>query len=176
MNWQRAGAWGLGALLLFSSATSSANGRFPRALRAIEHPTDRNTIALGATYGVLITGDRGASWHYICESAFTDVENYVGDPLVDFTPTGDLIIGTQFGVVLSQDGGCSFRTVLGSRLPGELSVVDFTVREDIGSILALVSRAEGNQLTTETHRTSLPSTLKIPSAYSSVPTARSRNR
>ena len=62
------------ALLALSCAllagSAAANGRFPRAQRLLEVHDDPNVLVLSATYGVLITADRGATWRHLCELGF----------------------------------------------------------------------------------------------------------
>ena len=65
------GVFGLCLLVLvLASGYANANGRFPRAQRLLEDPRDPGRLVLGATYGLLVTADRGASWRYVCEAAY----------------------------------------------------------------------------------------------------------
>ena len=96
------------AISLFSSLPAQANGRFPRAQRVLEHPSDPNRLLLAATYGLLVTEDRGLSWSYVCEPAFTHAEDYVGDPLLDFNGDRRLLVNVQGSISVSADDACDW--------------------------------------------------------------------
>ena len=102
----------LGAALLATAVTLApaalANGRFPRAERLIEHPSDPNQLVLGATYGLLVTRDRGANWHFVCEASFAHDPSYMGDPLLDYLGDGSLIVGVQTSMSVSSDQACDW--------------------------------------------------------------------
>jgi hypothetical protein len=126
----------LAAFALGSScATARANGRFPRAERLIEDPTDPNRLTLAATFGLLTTVDRGLHWYFVCEGSFAGSDSYVGDPIFDLSASGAQLVGVQTALNVSRDQGCSWSTALGG--PTD-SVPDFTVRRQTpGGILAL---------------------------------------
>jgi hypothetical protein len=77
------------AQLLFS-AEASANGRFPRAQRLLESPTDSKRLYVSATFGLLLTEDHVQNWHFVCESAFAFQSFYMGDPLLSRRGTAPL--------------------------------------------------------------------------------------
>src|SRR6266511_3800152 len=87
---------------MIAATSASANGRFPRAERLIEHPSDPNTLYLAATYGLLVTHDRGCSWYHVCESAFAYLMQYTGDPILTLASDGALVVGTQSNVTVSR--------------------------------------------------------------------------
>jgi hypothetical protein len=120
--------------------TASANGRFPRATRLIEDPRDPLHLVLAATYGIVITADRGRNWHHVCEASFAGFEPYVGDPILDLTGDGALLVDVQSALNLSVDNGCAWYPAFGGAghyLP------DFTIADDANrSILAMDATSE----------------------------------
>src|SRR5437764_1290449 len=101
----------IGASVLFAS-TALANGRFPRAERLIESPTDPNTLYIAATFGILVTSDRGKNWYYVCENAFSFQDMYTGDPVLSLTGDESLLVGVQNGLNISHDRGCDWKQAL----------------------------------------------------------------
>ena len=96
------------AMAVTLAPAARANGRFPRAERLIEHPSDPNQLVLGATYGLLVTRDRGANWHFVCEASFAHEPSYMGDPLLDYLGDGSLIVGVQSSMSVSSDQACDW--------------------------------------------------------------------
>ena len=124
------------ATLLLASSTALANGRFPRSQRLVEDPTNPNALALGATYGIVTTTDRGRNWHHICEASFADLASYTGDPLLDFTNDGALLVGVQATINASRDG-CRWKKTIGG---GNTFVVDHTlIRSAPATVVALLA-------------------------------------
>ena len=95
-----------------TATNARANGRFPESQRLLEHPTDPNRLYLTATYGLLVTEDRGRNWFYVCELAFA-LKFLQGDPLLEVFPDGSMLAGIYDTANLSSDCGCTWRTVLG---------------------------------------------------------------
>src|SRR3954467_13313133 len=133
-------ALALAAAATCVSGVAFANGRFPRAERLVEAPGDPDRLVLAATYGLLTTRDRGASWRYVCEKAFSlqDIA-FLGDPLVDFSG-GDLFAGVQSSLNVSRDDGCRFDRSLAD--PHQI-VEDFTIVRASGALLAIVQATDG---------------------------------
>jgi photosystem II stability/assembly factor-like uncharacterized protein len=130
----------IAAVSLASSSPASANGRFPRAERLLEDPSDPQSLMLGATYGLLTTSDRGQNWYYLCEQAFSLQEGYVGDPLIDRTGDGTLVVGVQASLNISRDHGCNWTSSFGGSGEG---VADYTiVRATPNTLLALHLKIE----------------------------------
>jgi hypothetical protein len=134
----------LGVLLLLCSAllpsAAFANGRFPSAQQLVVHPRDPNRIWLRATHGVLTSGDRGATWHWICEQSM----DYQGteDPAIGVTASGTLLAGIFDGLALTTDNGCDFHF---EQTIGEQNVVDVSVeKNDPTRALAVTSTGDGN--------------------------------
>src|SRR5258706_9450357 len=99
----------------FLAAPSSAlgNGRFPRSERLLENAGDPRALTLAATYGILRTKDGGSSWYHLCEASFSLEDAYLGDPIVDFTTGGTMLVGVQTSLNLSRDDGCDWTVALG---------------------------------------------------------------
>src|SRR6185503_8389267 len=105
-----------GALVLAMAASGSANGRFPRAQYLKESLTDANALVLSATYGLLVTNDRGKNWYLVCEHSLfgqlPDDGDWI-DPFLELTPAGALFSGSNHGERTSSDRACSFSNVTG---------------------------------------------------------------
>jgi hypothetical protein len=102
----------------------------------VEHPTNNNVLALAATYGIVTTSDRGGSWYHICEASFADLASYTGDPLLDFTNDGALLVGVQTTINASRDG-CVWKATIGG---ANTFVVDHTlVRSAPATVVALLA-------------------------------------
>ena len=123
-----------------------ANGRFPRAERLLEDPRDSSHLLLAATYGLLVTEDRGQSWFHVCETAFAEPGQQT-DPVVALTVDGGLLTSTFNALQRSSTGVCDFARHLGGN-PSQ-AVPDFTVDATGAVIAVLVTTANGrttNQL------------------------------
>jgi hypothetical protein len=93
-------------------------------------------LAIAATYGILTTSDRGKSWYHVCEASFADLASYTGDPLLDFTNDGTLLVGVQSTLNASRDG-CLWKPTIGG---GNTFVVDHVlVRSEPGTVVALLA-------------------------------------
>jgi hypothetical protein len=121
------------------ASSARANGRFPRAERLIEDPRDPDHLTLAATYGLVVTRDRGVRWYYICEASFAGIDGYVGDPLFDFAADGTMLVDVQSSLNVSADEGCSWSPAFGG---SGAYVPDFTVSRNDGRILSLISANE----------------------------------
>jgi photosystem II stability/assembly factor-like uncharacterized protein len=115
---------GIVAASFLFSATANANGRFPRSLRLVEDPNDANHLSLAATFGMVVTSDRGRNWYHICESAFSHQDGYQGDPLLSVLSSGNMLVDVQASVNVSTDRGCQWTPSLAS---SSQTVADFTV-------------------------------------------------
>jgi photosystem II stability/assembly factor-like uncharacterized protein len=124
------------AALFLWSWSAIANGRFPRAQRLREDPTNPDGLALAATYGIVTTPDRGEHWYHVCEASFARQSTYLGDPLLDFAHDGKFLVGIQSTLNVSEDA-CNWTPKLGG---GDTFVHDYTVvRSNPESIVALVA-------------------------------------
>jgi hypothetical protein len=103
-----------------------ANGRFPQADHIIFAPSDPDLIFLRATFGLLVSRDRGAHWDWVCEGAigFSGVE----DPMYAITPNGTTLGTTFLGLTISPDRACSWSFAGGDL--HQLVFIDLTQRPD----------------------------------------------
>jgi hypothetical protein len=91
------------AVTIVFSSTARANGRFPEAQTIETVPrSDGKTVFLRATFGILVSRDRGSSWQWICERAL----GYEGqwDPPITVTADGRLWVGLETGLRSTTDG------------------------------------------------------------------------
>lgn len=101
------------ALLLAALCARSnafANGRFPNAQQLREPAA--GTLVVAGTYGLLVSGNAGSDFEFVCESALFGkalMGSWV-DPLLETLPDGTIVSGSQNGLRVSRDRGCSFAT------------------------------------------------------------------
>jgi hypothetical protein len=127
------------ALLLTLAPDAVANGRFPRAQRVLEDPDDPSRLVVGATYGMLVTEDGGASWHVVCESSFAGVPLGSFDCMFDRVEGGALLASFGDAMARAEAPYCDFSRVLGGDMQNR--VVDFSVLPSAPSdVLAIVTR------------------------------------
>ena len=101
------------ALLLAAFvATASANGR-PAGTSSIHFRQGmEREIAAGLTFGLVISKDDGATWHWICEDAIKYAGVY--DPIYTYTSSGALFATTFDGALVNRND-CAFEnTALGA--------------------------------------------------------------
>jgi hypothetical protein len=125
-------------MVLTMASASAANGRFPRAQYLKESATDRNALILSATYGLLVTADRGKNWYLVCERGLFGKNPGDGDwidPFLELTPSGVIFSGSNHAVRASSDRACSFATVSG--LPVDWSWLDPARMSDLGNVFDL---------------------------------------
>jgi hypothetical protein len=130
----------LATALLALPSPSLANGRFPRAERLIESASSADELTIAATYGLVVTHDRGRSWQQICEPAFALQSGYSGDPLFDLAPGGTMVVSVQSSFNVSPDRGCQWNRTLGGS--GE-EVIDFTISRSTKTLIAAVATGTG---------------------------------
>jgi hypothetical protein len=106
-----------------------ANGRFPRAQRLLEEPGHPERLTIAATYGLLVTNDRGKNWSYVCDPAFTFATTFASDAVAGLTVNGWLLLGVQTAITISRDRGCDFIKTLEPTEPNS-SVDDFAMFDD----------------------------------------------
>jgi hypothetical protein len=130
------------ACAALSEERAAANGRYPASTQVV-FSDDEDLIVVRATYGLLISRDRGATWRWVCESALGVPSVSVEDPSVALTASDALVVGLVEGLEVSQDSaggahdlGCSFACVAGP-LAG-LAVADIAVAPP-STVLALSS-------------------------------------
>jgi photosystem II stability/assembly factor-like uncharacterized protein len=159
--------------LLGSASRADANGRFPRAQRLLEHPQDARQLVLAATYGLLVTGDRGASWRYVCEAAYGETELPI-DALTAFTAEGALLAGIYSGVSRAEGEPCDFVRTLGrsnreavpdfavaASTPGRVLAIQVTIPEQ-GEPHSRLYRSDDDGRTWQPLPEPLPTSLRTP--------------
>jgi photosystem II stability/assembly factor-like uncharacterized protein len=105
-------------------AAARANGRFPTANQLVIDPSNPSHIVVRATIGVLLSTDSGATWSWVCESAYSKTP-LSDDPAIGVTADGSILVGGSNGMARSQQGGCAFTVPTGA-LVGK-TVVDLAV-------------------------------------------------
>jgi len=106
------------AVVTHAPGSARANGRFPRTTKLVVRPGHPQEMALGVTYGLLVTKDDGAHWRWVCESAIGFTGTF--DPDYELSPTGALFATTISGVTVTRDG-CGW-----SHLPAPLDDANVT--------------------------------------------------
>lgn len=92
--------------LVAAPSPAFANGRFPESNQVVFSPNDPDLILLRATFGLLVSHDRGKTFNWICELSigYSGVE----DPMYTVTPS-QAYVGTTFqGVSITRDQGCQW--------------------------------------------------------------------
>jgi hypothetical protein len=120
------------------SPSARANGRYPQAMQVVVAPNDPTHLYLRNTFGLLVSKDSGATWDWICESAYGDTTNY--DPEIGVTANEEIVIASSNGLWTSPDG-CTW-----SATPaiGAKFATDLVVRSDDASqALAVTSDYAG---------------------------------
>jgi hypothetical protein len=96
--------FGTAALLTVSPA--GANGRYPLSNQLVVGPKDPAHIAVRATFGLVLSADRGQSWHWVCEAAAQFVNGE--DPPIEVTANNSLIVASSQAFTTSADFGCNW--------------------------------------------------------------------
>src|SRR5262245_26472864 len=100
-----------GALLCLAELgrPAGANGRFPASVNVRFQPDETQTILAPATFGLLISHDDGATFHWVCEAGV----GYAGvyDPDYAVATDGAIYATTFDGLRVSRDGGCTFQAI-----------------------------------------------------------------
>jgi hypothetical protein len=119
-----------------------ANGRFPRAQRLLERDGDPERLVLAATYGLLLSDDRGGEWRHVCELGFAFAVAEI-DPLVGLFADGSMLVKGIRSLNRAPSPFCAFEPVLGGT-PSD-TAIDFSVDAlDRNRVIALVSlRGDG---------------------------------
>ncbi len=101
------------------SGTAAGNGRFPATVSIRLHPTDPDFFLVGATFGLLVTRDGGASFQWVCETAIGYSGTY--DPDYVIADNGDIYATVFDGLRVSRDQGCSWEPI-GSPLDADVFI------------------------------------------------------
>jgi hypothetical protein len=132
------------ASAVLTTASAFANGRFPRAQHLLEEPGHPERLTIAATYGLLVTLDRGKSWSFVCDPAFTFEPMFASDAVAGITVNG-LLFGVQKAITLTRDHGCDFSKVL--EPSGQTAIDDFTIAPSLKDVLALATTFENGKNT-----------------------------
>lgn len=118
------------ALLCFSLATTAeANGRFPQANYLILGPGRRNDlIVMRATFGLVLSRDRGAHWDWVCEESLDAVGTF--DPSIALGADRRIVMGLPTGMRTSSTSHCAWFSPGGAAE----SVIDIT-QDATGEVL-----------------------------------------
>ncbi len=118
------------ALLCFSLATTAeANGRFPQANYLILGPGRRNDlIVMRATFGLVLSRDRGAHWDWVCEESLDAVGTF--DPSIALGADRRIVMGLPTGMRTSSPSHCAWFSPGGAAE----SVIDIT-QDATGEVL-----------------------------------------
>jgi hypothetical protein len=117
------------AILLAGAA--HADGAFPDSF-ALFAPSDAgNVLRLATNFGLVVSNDNAATWHYICENAVIAFASLYAQG-----PDDAIYAVSTLGLVSTRDGGCSWTPAQGSLM---LSAVDdvFADPSDAMHVLAI---------------------------------------
>jgi MYXO-CTERM domain-containing protein len=123
------------ASLLLVARPSYANGRFPLSQRLFQDQGNTDHLYLSATFGLLVSRDRGQNWYHVCESALTP-ELLESDILFEVMPDGAMLAALVRPLSISSDCGCTWQPVLGL---GKTDWVKDIARAGQNSVVALTS-------------------------------------
>src|SRR5579859_8093896 len=97
--------------IVFLSARAHANGRFPSAQYFLAGKgATKGMMVLRATFGLAVSDDDGASFHYLCEDAL----GYPGsafDPPIAILSDRSILVGLYNGARIISPDRCSFTPV-----------------------------------------------------------------
>ena len=94
--------------LAWSPGRASAHGRPLQIERIAFDPGAPDHLILGATFGLVVTRDAGASWRWTCASGF-GADATQEDPDLVITDDGSVVLTTFGGVVRGEPDLCDFR-------------------------------------------------------------------
>jgi len=117
------------ASTLLTASGAFANGRFPRAQRLLEEPGHPERLTIAATYGLLLSEDRGKNWSFVCDPAFTFQPMFASDVVAGTTVNGWLLFGVRNAITISRDRGCDFAKTF-EPTESSASVDDFASFDD----------------------------------------------
>jgi photosystem II stability/assembly factor-like uncharacterized protein len=132
------GAWrALFAILLAAllPGAARANGRYPQSVSIHFQPGNSQRIVVGATFGMLLSEDDGATWRWTCEQNV----GYGGifDPTYLVSSAGTIYATTFDGLSITRDKGCTW-SYAGGGLAG-LWASDITLSETDGAVWVTTS-------------------------------------
>ncbi len=101
------GRWLLALLVVLALPALAHNG-LPELQNVNVRSGNENDLLVGATFGALISRDKGQTWHWICPEAM-DMGAWRPERY-HWLSGGEIIAATGSGVIRSRDGGCSWTT------------------------------------------------------------------
>ena len=99
------------SVLIMLAATSSAraNGRFPQSNQITMHPLNADVIVARTTFGLLVSDDHGANFHWICEQVLgTRLQE---DPALTITEDRSTLVSLYAGQRRGAPDRCSWEFV-----------------------------------------------------------------
>lgn len=93
--------------MVLGATPASANGRFPTAQDVVVGPGSRSdVIVLRTTFGLVVSRDAGATFHWMCEAQIYRPLFLTGevDPSIAVAADGSIVFGFPRGIHLSPDG------------------------------------------------------------------------
>ena len=96
------------ALLAALASSAAANGRAPGTSTISFRDGHDNDIAVGVTFGLLLSHDGGASWQWVCEAAIGYGGMY--DPVYRYAASGTLFATTFHGLRKTHDN-CDYASL-----------------------------------------------------------------
>ncbi len=151
--------WISSVLLLasFQPNAAEANGRFPTSMSVEFRDGDNKSIVASVTFGLVLTGDDGQTWRWVCEEAIGFNGNF--DPDYEIAADGTMFATTNGRIVtlgildagplaaeykpglrVSRDNGCTWNQVAGITEGQVVSVVE--IGPD-GRVWAATASADG---------------------------------
>ena len=99
-------------LLLFAALPARADGAFPDEMAVLLPPSAPQTILVGATFGLALTEDGGATWRFVCESLIS-AGSASNVSLYQQAADGAVLAIYANGPSRSGDLGCSWTAATG---------------------------------------------------------------
>jgi hypothetical protein len=94
------------AVVAGAAQPARANGRYPLSNQLVVGPKDASHIAVRATFGLVLSADKGKSWHWVCEAAAQFVNGE--DPPIEVTADNSVIVASSAAFTTSADFGCNW--------------------------------------------------------------------
>jgi uncharacterized protein (TIGR03382 family) len=91
-----------GSLHAVLTAGASAHGRTPATVSIHVRQGNESDIVAGLTFGLVISHDSGATWHWMCEKAVGYAVTY--DPIYAYSHSGGIFATTYNGFKVNRDG------------------------------------------------------------------------
>jgi photosystem II stability/assembly factor-like uncharacterized protein len=133
----------LGLLVVTWTGGASANGAFPDEFSVHLPAASPHRIFVGTNFGLVLSEDDGATWHYACEPYVVGAE--ANAILYQLAPDGAMLAASLGHLTRSADEGCTW-THGGGSVSG-LNLTDFFVDpNDAKFVLAIVSGLSGSAI------------------------------